>query len=653
MKNGTPVRLALGLLLFTFSFFIFHSAQAAHVYFNLSDFGLDTATHSNRITRLVPQSTPRSSGTIVVTSEARSFTNSPAATFLASNLVTGVYKVEIPGRWTTTTFNILVPDDSATYSATALITTTNSVPSASVGYSQAAADARFVNLTNHTSTILTVGTNLLRFTNECYVMANQNSNVVIVSGAGTASANGTYTQAVVGVWQKASTTNAIYNDGLDFLLTNNAGATLYLLMNTFPTSVVTGPFWTTVGGAAPAPSSVYDSVTNCFTVLASSAGLALPMVSSNLYVDAKIGNDSNALRGRIDRPWRNLQPALANQRFGDAILLGPGNYPELPAYGANFDVSNGVRLVGAGRGVTFIGTQGGADETIRCGSEVVLRGFTSYGLPNFGALGVISTNAYAEACTFDAAADSVYITDFETLLELRDCDLWTRYDGLADWSKRPGGSNRVIRLINCHIYGNNPLAGIIQGITGGDSRIEMYGGSIEVYNGTTRNTCITMDVDTFRTNKTGSVLLSNVRLRHFSASGLSLMVTNAYNLPVFMDNCTLEPFVPTALVNGTFTNGWEHRWVGIPNVLTAHGRTNKLVDTRSLTNALVAASEQGHEVTVFDAGGTAAGTNIIIAPSANQKITNSAASISITANYGSATLRIGPGTNWTLVGKTP
>jgi hypothetical protein len=135
------------LAILNFSFLI-PPARSAHVYFNLSDFGLDTAAHSNRLTRLIPQSTPRADGSTIISSETRTFTNSPTATFLASNLVTGVYKVEIPGRWTTTLFNILVPDDSLTYNANTLITTTNSMPSASVGYSQSAADARFANLTN-------------------------------------------------------------------------------------------------------------------------------------------------------------------------------------------------------------------------------------------------------------------------------------------------------------------------------------------------------------------------------------------------------------------------------------------------------------------------------------------------------------------------
>lgn len=497
--------------------------------------------------------------------------------------------------------------------------------------------------------LLIGGTNSIRFTNECYVSYGLDTNSTLsVSNAGLAAVNGLYRTNLLNGYTQGIYKVAWATSFGGFVI-SNATAIVYGFDEFGAVNIGDGVEWGFDAlGNPPKPKSWWGPITNCFTVLVSSSPLSQPMVSSNLYVNADIGNDTNALRGRIDRPWRNLQPALANQRPGDTFILGPGNFPDLPQYGVHFDVSNRVRVVGSGQNVTFIGTQGGADETIRCGSEFVVRGFTSYALLNVGALGIISTNGVAEDCTFDAGADAVYVADFETLLELRKCRLRTRYDGLADWTIRPGGSNRVIRLFDSDIYGNNPLAGIIQGITGGDSRIEMFGGSIEVYNGSTRNFCVTLDVDTFRTNKTGSVLLSGVRLRHASTNGLSGLATNFYNLPIFLDNCT-EEVVTGPLTSGSFTNQWWHRNIALGN---ASARTNRLVDVTSLTNALAAASAEGFRVTISDDLRTASGTNIFIYPHGAQKINLNLGFTNITADGGSMTLMV-RSNGWQIVNSFP
>lgn len=486
------------------------------------------------------------------------------------------------------------------------------------------------------------------FTNQCYTSYGLDTNSTLaVSNAGLSAVNGIYrTNNLNGYTQGIY--KVAFSTSFGGYVISNATQQVYGFDDLGANNIGEGIQWANdFLGNPPRPNSWWGPITNCFNTLASTIGVAVPMLSSNLYVNADIGNDTNAVRGRIDRPWRNLQAALANQRYGDTIHVGPGSYPELAAYGEAFNVSNRCRLVGAGREVTFIGTQGGSDETIRCGSEVTLRGFTSYGLPNIGALGIIATNCLLEDCTFDAAADAVYVSDFEVLLELRNCKLRTRYDGLADWSMRPGGSNRVIRLVNCDIYGNNTIAGIIQGITGGDSRIEMFGGSIEVYNGSQRNTCVTLDVDTFRTNKTGSILLSNVRLRHASTN-LSLLATNFNNLPIFLDNCTQE-VVTGPLTSGSFTNQWWHRNIALGNGST---RTNRLVDVTSLTNALVAISEQGHRVTITDDLRTASGTNIVIVPHGTQRINGLLTQTNITADGGSMTLMI-RSNGWQVISRFP
>lgn len=501
------------------------------------------------------------------------------------------------------------------------------------------------------ATSITIGTNIIRFTNECYVTANVNTNALVVSGAGTASANGTYTNSggLTPLFTKPSTVHGIWFDGLDWLLTNSAGTTLYSISADNPTGT-----WTIVSGVAPAPSDLYDSVTNCFLNYLASANVAMPVLSSNLYVNADIGNDTNALRGRQDRPWKNLQAALANQRYGDTVYIGPGNYPEVAGYGVYFNVSNRVRLIGAGRDVTFIGTRGPPDESIRCASEVVLRDFTTYALPNFGALGITSTNPVMDNVHSEASADGVYISAYEGVITIRNSLIDSDFDGVADWENRPGGSNRVIRIYNsgirCGFYPGGGVSGNPRRcLEGGDTRFEMYGGFLDCRNGSLANACVRLDVETLRTNKSGSILLRNVALYHSSTnSAISQMVTNFYGLPILLDNCTMETVTGT-LINGSYTNKWSDRLIAIQNAST---RTNRLPPISSLTNSLMAATAEGHTKTIFDDLRTASGTNIFILPSGTDKINLNLSQTNITADGGTMTLGI-RSNSWQIISRFP
>jgi len=502
----------------------------------------------------------------------------------------------------------------------------------------------------HTPTSLTAGTNLLRFTNECFVSYGLNTNTTLsVSNAGLAAANGLYRTN-----QLNGYTQGIYKICFDAaygsFVISNASAKVYGLDAFGGTDLGTGNQWEDdFLGNPPTPGSWWGPITNCFTILASSAGLAQPAISTNLYV-AETGNDTNAVRGRIDRPWRNIQMALRNTVPGDTVFLGPGRFPTLASAGVQIVLSNRVNLIGQGPRSTLIGTEGGSEESLNIGTLCSVRGVTMFGNFNVGGTGTTCTNVLIENCEIIGAADAIYVSDFESLLSINDCRLVSTYDGLADWDATPGGSNRVIRLRNCHItITNSDPAFLLHGITGNDNRIEMFGGSIEVSGGNANqhNACLYVGVDTFRTNNTGSFLFSNVRFRFSATNGLSWSATNLLRLPVFMDNCTEEVVVPT-LLGGSFTNGWWHRAVSIPN---GSARTNRLVDTRSLTNALCAASEQGHRIIITDDGGTASGTNVYIYPSGNQKI-NQQSFTNIVTDYGSIELMI-RGTNWAVVRKLP
>jgi len=128
--------------------------QAATVDFDLSDF--ITGAIKRRTVYITPLSTPRTNATSVITSDSLRFYTDTSGQFSATNVQYGNYQVTILGPFTNTVFTILVPDDANTYDVIDLITTTNSVPSESVGYSQSAANARFVLRTDGWATNLTV-----------------------------------------------------------------------------------------------------------------------------------------------------------------------------------------------------------------------------------------------------------------------------------------------------------------------------------------------------------------------------------------------------------------------------------------------------------------------------------------------------------------
>lgn len=498
---------------------------------------------------------------------------------------------------------------------------------------------------------LIYGTNTLQFSNICTVVQNADTNRIIVSGAGQPGVNGVYIQGNPGIYNLTNATLGIYYDGFAWSLTNAAQDILYFADITFTDTPVSAVAWALGSGAAPGPVSAYGAVTNCVTVLAASGGFDLPVLSTNLYLDATLGNDSTAVRGRPDRPWRHLQVALLSQRPGDTLYLGPGTFPDLGPYGQYFYVSNNVRIVGAGRGLTTVGTSNLAEERIICSSGTVLRDFTLHGALWIGheTTTNIATNCIVERLQVFGVADAIKVNRFEQMLTVSDCWLDSPFDVMADWECRPGGSNRVIRFYNSILRGAyNGNSTRVHGIDGGDNRIEMFGGSIEAFHGPTHNQCVRLDVDGVRTNKTGSVLLSNVRLRHQSTNGLSLMVSNFYNLPIFLDNCT-EEVVTGPLTSGSFTNQWWHRNIALGN---GSARTNRLVDVTSLTNALAAISEQGHRVTISDDLRTASGTNLYIYPHGTQKINGVLSYTNITADGGSMTLMI-RSNGWQIISSFP
>lgn len=136
-----PTRLILFVLLAAFC----SVGNAANVTFNLTDILQTTQPLQKKTVVLTPQSTPRTNATnMIVVSEPRYFNLGTNATFTATNLVYGNYLVSVWSLNSTSQFRILVPNTNSALYASDLLVTTNSVPSESAGYTQSAANNRFV-----------------------------------------------------------------------------------------------------------------------------------------------------------------------------------------------------------------------------------------------------------------------------------------------------------------------------------------------------------------------------------------------------------------------------------------------------------------------------------------------------------------------------
>lgn len=163
-------------------------AQAAHVQFNFADFTTAGASLTNKRVNITPLSTPRIEGAMVITSDRLTFTTDADASGIVSNMVHGNYRVEIPGPFTITPFTILVPDTNTLLNATGLITSTITVPAATVGYTRAQTDALLTN-----SLHVAAGSNVVVVTN---IVGGQR--VFEVSATASGSGGGASTGVILG-----------------------------------------------------------------------------------------------------------------------------------------------------------------------------------------------------------------------------------------------------------------------------------------------------------------------------------------------------------------------------------------------------------------------------------------------------------------------
>lgn len=130
------------------------AAHSAHVTFTTADF--TTSAQAARLLKISPLSTPTTSGSSIITSDRRTYTNDASGVVTVSNMVAGSYRCELSGAFVVTTFQITLPATDDLVNAKDYISTTASAPTASNSWSIAVSDMRYVLRTNGAAVGVTV-----------------------------------------------------------------------------------------------------------------------------------------------------------------------------------------------------------------------------------------------------------------------------------------------------------------------------------------------------------------------------------------------------------------------------------------------------------------------------------------------------------------
>jgi hypothetical protein len=439
-------------------------------------------------------------------------------------------------------------------------------------------------------------------TNDYVVTTPSATNTIIVTGAGLTDANGVYTL------QSSSPLVYVNTQGLSFLYLPNdedypwqiQTSTGTLLYGTFATDFTDFQQWRAVGpDTSPRPDSVtygVSLVTNYVTrLMVSGASMPAPSLGNDLYVNATIGNDILAQRGRPDLPFKTVYGALRAATNNDTVVVAPGTYNETPF---KMTLPTGLKLLGAGRGVTRIyghpASTGQAN--LDLGSSNVLSGFTTdfilslggydSGAPGYGPV----TNVVLDSIMATGVADVVYLRLWQGF-RANDCTFNSQSDCVVDFQTDPVGTNAVAELYNCSLKtrGLGPFSdhGLV---CGGRGQLRMFGGSIEAKNSAS-SICVWAPSTA---PPGGSIELSGVSLRYSTTNtaGRAYAIANQsggnsritlkgmlVNAADVVGPVSSEGSLPIANLTGGLTTNL--------NVLVPGNKTNQLQFINGVLNAIV------------------------------------------------------------------
>jgi hypothetical protein len=445
-------------------------------------------------------------------------------------------------------------------------------PFATFALSSAALSGGTTNATFYGGLSLGGATNVtLSVTNNFNISPVRDANRVFITGAGADAANGQYwliqTKPSPVYGNNRGVTLTFLPENLDYSwqIADPTGGLLYGCVSDDPTDAAQ---WQTLNtAAAPRPATICygtNYLTNTLAQLQIS-GLAAPAPSlgNNLYVNAAIGNDLFASRGRPDLPFRTLQAALAAATNDDVIRLEPGLYLETP-FIATLPV--GVRIIGAGKGATTVlahpATTGQAN--LDLSSSNVLSSFTtdflislggsySGAYPTYGP----ATNVLLDSIEARGVGDVVYLQTWQSIRAVN-CSFFSHSDCFVDFQSEPIGTNALAELLNCELKSIGP-GGLLNNaiVNGGRGQMHVAGGSIEIQN-SSEGACVF--VPPFAPPG-GSVELSGVAFRYSSTNSgwVSRAIANraGANCRITLKGTFINPLDTAGLV---YTDGKVPIW---------------------------------------------------------------------------------------------
>jgi hypothetical protein len=329
-------------------------------------------------------------------------------------------------------------------------------------------------------------TNVVLYTTNNYAVATLfNTNVILISGAGTAAVNDTYTVQSTSpdlLYVNSSAINLAYVPDDPKYVWKITDSTKRVLYGSWADDVRETNGWATVGGLAPAPSAIaYGAslVTNFVTQLAvAGAAVPGPSLGNELYVNAAIGNDAFAQRGRPDLPFATVYGALQAAGPGDVVQVAAGVYNETPF---RLTLPPGVKLIGAGKRVTCIYGHPAAtgDADLDLSTSNVLSSFSTDFVISLGGYNQVypaygaTTNAFLENIEATGVGDVIYANWWRGFRAIN-CDFTSKSDCFADAQLVDSGTNAVAELYNCRLQ-----AGWHGVVSFGRGQIRVFGGLID------------------------------------------------------------------------------------------------------------------------------------------------------------------------------
>ena len=455
---------------------------------------------------------------------------------------------------------------------------------------------------------------------DCYVIANGDTNNIVISGAGLAAANGVYrfgpTVEGAGSFTNDAGTYAIRysSDYLGYVLTNISGTIKYGTVDLPPFAV-----WTDEGGGAPAPTGAFLDATNCFVTVNTNifSTNSFLLAANKVYSKAHYWMQE-PFYDEFDRPDTN------------GLYIGTSTSGRAWTIASIGDASKSVITNGMLASVNAAHDYSGSFY-ISNRSDVPRNVFNRIGLmarfrPGTVAAGnthvtlIMSTNGNLTAGRLEAhiQIDSVKITRNDySVVYLQ--ETWS--DTIdTNWTRIPFEmtviSNSVIVQVGARTYTTTitnlpPVMPICMW--------EIFGA------GTTD-----------RGYHAESVWAGFARPEHYAlAAGASALLSN--NVPA------LRIISPTLTTN-TYLCRSDDRVVAMPaSAGSGLARTNKL---------WIHNNEPGRQVTVYDANGTASGSNIWVMTLDGTTINGSSSPVQINNDYGTVTFLSIP-TGWIKIHSYP